>query len=228
MLRECFLSFADDAANLRQLLLTAIKVRLTVWLAMSIFCFLLPNHNPGNDVLQFDLMLPQASDMSGELLMEEKCFSWSQIWEDEQMRREDAAASASSSSSCLKKELEPKAVNAAIIFLQETIFPFILTPLTRWDAARFLSLAHDPQLRFPASTSTLSDGTCRNDPTTKAADDNNDDESMFTVSEQAHAFLPLYPFLIRLAAWILWRLFSLVPHSFGRRGTPAPPVGKKS
>jgi phosphatidylinositol glycan class V len=85
-------------------------------------------------------------------------------------------------------------------------YKVMLSPLTRWDAARFLSLAADPSRRHPyliCDESDEPDGaeTCS--------------VPSFVESEQAHAFFPLVPMLIRAVAYLLvWLPASLIPSTY--------------
>eukprot|EP00550_Attheya_septentrionalis_P000241 CAMPEP_0198290956 /NCGR_PEP_ID=MMETSP1449-20131203/8637_1 /TAXON_ID=420275 /ORGANISM="Attheya septentrionalis, Strain CCMP2084" /LENGTH=620 /DNA_ID=CAMNT_0043989525 /DNA_START=87 /DNA_END=1949 /DNA_ORIENTATION=+ len=93
------------------------------------------------------------------------------------------------------------------------VYRIILTPLTRWDAARFLTLAVDPNSRVPRqkiadididaepnlapqclATKNASSGDCPDGTTPKKQ------ENAFVMSEQAHAFFPLVPLCIRSIA----------------------------
>ena len=83
---------------------------------------------------------------------------------------------------------------------QTVLWFHVLTPHTRWDSARFLRVAHAPQIRNPRwRLEFLEEGmTATNDFATKE-------------SEESHPFLPLFPFLIQVAA----KLLSLsIPASF--------------
>jgi GPI mannosyltransferase 2 len=86
------------------------------------------------------------------------------------------------------------------------MWSFLLTPLTRWDAARFLKIAHEPMIRYPQhqyshhlfnhlsseKTDFTTGNTCPNL------------DHVLQVSEEAHAFLPLFPTLIQgITAFLL-------------------------
>jgi GPI mannosyltransferase 2 len=96
-------------------------------------------------------------------------------------------------------------------FLSNRIWSFFLTPLTRQDAPRILQLSHNPVLRYPqlryqqqfqmkASSDMLVDVTMNNRNETTSCPDWND---IFHHSEEAHAFLPLYPLLIQCMVHII-------------------------
>jgi GPI mannosyltransferase 2 len=75
------------------------------------------------------------------------------------------------------------------------MWSFFLTPLTRWDAARFLKIAHEPMIRYPQeqydshrlnhASIESPENTCPNV------------EHFLQESEEAHPFLPLFPLLIQ-------------------------------
>jgi GPI mannosyltransferase 2 len=66
-------------------------------------------------------------------------------------------------------------------YFKDSWFHFMLRPMTKWDAARFLHLAAHEHIRDPTKL-----------------DDKTNVSSL--VSEQAHAFFPLYPILVRYGA----------------------------
>jgi phosphatidylinositol glycan class V len=211
MLGEKFLSFADDSMSLSKIMVFAVCFRMFIWLAMSVSCHMLPDHNPGDDVLRFPLPeLPPIekevgiSASSGRVLAYQDCrFSL--------LESTTKTATVQDTVSC---SAQPRAVSSTVWLLQHSVYPFLLTPLTRWDAARFLRLAHRPQLRKPtrdgfvAETNECSKVQGDNDTTNTENSDPSFSTSTastclqdpFVESEQAHAFLPLFPFLIRVTA----------------------------
>lgn len=78
----------------------------------------------------------------------------------------------------------------------------VLDGFTRWDAARFLTLAQNPDLRSPRfHSSDFSQESCSN------ADGHHNEcivelTSVFDSSEQSHAFFPMFPTLVRGLALI--------------------------
>jgi len=79
---------------------------------------------------------------------------------------------------------------------KNSIYRFLLLPLTRWDAARFLSIAIYPSLRNPFSeNNSRRILECNIGNTTTNTCDSLEPD--FRSSEQAHAFFPLVPFLFR-------------------------------
>ena len=108
---------------------------------------------------------------------------------------------------------------------KDRIYNTILTPLTRWDAARFLTLAVDHMARIPDPTPThqMSSKTCNNEPNSDTnscssdmEDAKNKNESRFMRSEQSHAFFPLFPIMMRYTAYMIYHLlpFSILPSTF--------------
>jgi len=166
---------AADTSSLSALIRKALIIRLTVLLVMGISCSLIPDHNPGDDVVRFDLR--DTDSPSCFCLKGTYCDCGSNCsWES------------GDGSECLAAD-DLQSLNV----LQRHVYPFLLTPLTRWDAARFLRLAHQPQLYHPRLENCIesSDQTCV-DP--------------FSESEMAHVFLPLFPALIQTIYSVLLRL----------------------
>ena len=98
------------------------------------------------------------------------------------------------------------------------IWSFMLTSLTRWDAARFLQLAHSPSIRYPQVQYQVQTGISRDKGTTLTASNKLSSSNSITpqlscpnidqilqTSQEAHAFYPLYPIMIQiLVAILLW------------------------
>jgi phosphatidylinositol glycan class V len=159
---------ANNDRNLeRCLFLRAFQVRLCMLFAMAVINAIVPTLNdPGDDVVRFNL---RAGDVCYNLKGSFCDCRWSCSWSETDLL--DCAKTTSSSSTHN--------------FLHNQLYPFLLAPLTRWDAARFLRLAHLPQLRVPNYD---------------AVDD------PFRESEQAHAFLDMFPAFIRVATIIIEKL----------------------
>ena len=107
--------------------------------------------------------------------------------------------------------------------LLDMFYYWILTPVTRWDAARFLTIAVDPCARYPYRT--LSDDDSNQQQPTAATDElhckddassSSDsscsimtnttllwDETAFVAAEEAHAFYPLMPLILRHSSLFL-------------------------
>ncbi len=114
----------------------------------------------------------------------------------------------------------------------DRIYNIILTPFTRWDAARFLSLVVDHMARIPDPEKGAriikqekKDETCSTQST--SSDQKHDDDScpseaidaqneLFRRSEQNHAFFPLFPHIIRSTSFIIYYIIPLqfLPSTF--------------
>jgi len=154
------------------LLRKALGVRLGLLLAMAVSCRLIPTHQ-AEGVVAYDLRFTSTP-----------CFALQDTF-CECGRHCDWTAS----SDCAQNNMGNAFGSTSWNLLQQSIYPFLLTPLTRWDAARYLRLALRPQLYTPHTTS----------------------ESPFDESEQAHAFFPLFPACIQYTTKLL---VSIVPSSF--------------
>lgn len=107
-----------------QLLGLLLKFRILLLLAMAISCHLIPDHNPGDDVVRFDMRLGDDCFCRKGHLCEGLALT----------------ESISDDNFC------------AIPSRQTGTAPpwqFFLAPLTKWDAARFLNLALNPAIRDP-------------------------------------------------------------------------------
>lgn len=153
---------------LRRLLLMACSIRLLLLVFMAATDDLIPDHNPGNDVSIFDMRATS------------KCYCLQGLACDPDWNRYTGSRL---NRDCV--DLGPSQ--------QRFLSKSFLQPMTKWDGARFLTLALDLQRREP-------DG--GNDP--------------FLESEQAHAFLPLFPLLIRQGAFFLMQVLpkSFLPPTF--------------
>ena len=190
-----FLSTADSL-TFRQLLGTALLVRLGILLAMALSCHFIPDLVSGDDSLVgFDLrLLTAAADGdAGEPFY----FADAGSFCDCGFACTTGSATNSESSSPILAGF-PNEIRSS----RRTVaafWSFLLTPLTRWDAARFLRLAHRPTIRYPQLERSLlrqsSANTCPID------------SEIIRGSEEAHPFLPLFPALIQItAAALLWGL----------------------
>ena len=185
--------------------------RLVITLLMACSCALIPSHwvYPGDDVVQFHLRTttrnqPQRSHGNGVSDASPFCFAergtfcdcgLTCTWKDG-LDREDSDGDSPSFWIPRRRHCDDDEQNEKENYLQTTIYPFFLTPLTRWDSARFLRLALRPQLRVPNRESdTATDTQQQQQP------------DAFMESEMAHAFFPLYPYCIQLVALCLLWLF---------------------
>lgn len=169
-LRSRFLATADGCP-LKRLVLLALAMRLAMLVAMAVSGFVVPSHHP-ETVAYFELRTNSTcfAQAGSYCACGRDC-----QWED-------------TSSTCARDHGRSN-------LLQRYWYPFILTPLTRWDAARFLRLANQWQLyrpRFEGFTERCwphAETTICNSP--------------FTESEQAHVFLPVWPATIQASADLL-------------------------
>lgn len=141
--------------------------RILYLLCMIVSSAVIPDHNPGDDVLRFDLRLHSSSS----------CFC--------DVGQSCAASFRRGTECAISSDPSPS-------FLPASIWVRLLSPFTKWDAARFLQLALRPQSRYPTLECARGDVA----------------HCDFADSEQAHAFFPFFPFLVNSAA-ICWMF--LVP-----------------
>lgn len=155
-----------------------VRFRLLILLVMALSCHLIPDHNPGDDVLRFDMRLAETDDESCFCLKGHAC---------EQLLIPDVKEVAT----------ENCAIHSDDPFLRSHFWRFWLSPLTKWDAARFLILAVQPSLREPHCSISGS-------------------ECSFAMSEQAHAFFPMYPLVVARFALLMYQLVPtiLLPPTF--------------
>ena len=196
----------------------ALATRLLLLLAMSLSCAILPDFYPGDDVLQFDLRLaltsfstPTSNETSTDNITGEKknhCFCLQ--GHDCDVHWENRRQFIGGSLMCADADNNIQGVTSSRSALLDKLYAFILPPVTRWDAARFLTLSVDPWARYPPThlLLPLCEGDNQsNDQTTCTNNNqsitNNDDETIFHSSEQAHAFFPLLPLVIRYMANLL-------------------------
>lgn len=163
----------------RHVISIALASRFLILCGMMASYRLLPDHNPGDDVLQFDIRLSSG------------CFC-----------REGQACpyypDDLSLSDCSAKKNQTFSRSIITEF-----YKVMLPPLTRWDAARFLSLAADPDRRRP-----LRNDVCDETVVTCST-------LSFVESEQAHAFFPLVPNWIRAVSYLLvWFPPNLLPPTY--------------
>jgi GPI mannosyltransferase 2 len=147
----------------------ALLSRIFILVAMATSCWLFPNHNPGDDVLRFPLRFSERSQ-SCFCLQGQAC---DEIWKDRDTPIH---------TECANPETQrAPAVTAAV-------YEFLLTPLTRWDAARFLDLAVYPSRRDLPRPRQCGAHDC---------------PQLLVQAEQAHAFFPLLPLVLRAVATAL-------------------------
>lgn len=155
-----------------QIAVTALTTRVFLLLAMSISCAILPDFDPGGDVLRFNLRLDDGSS----------CFCTKGHACDASVSLDQRNYENNHMNiSCVETKREGNR-----IYL-DRLYQSILAPVTKWDSARFLTLAVDPLARHPNWNHVGEDSHFITD-------------TMFHSSEQSHAFLPFFPLCIRYVA----------------------------
>ena len=154
---------------------------------MSLSCAVIPDFHPGDDVLQFNLRLEKTDNLTGNT-----CFCLQGHACDDDVER-SSYTTLSNGVLCADFDIiEPR----QRFYWLDKFYYFVLPPITKWDAARFLSLAVDPWMRYPQPP-IVEQKTCNNvENDSTICDATTADDSLQT-SEQAHAFLPLFPLMIR-------------------------------
>ena len=175
----------------------ALASRIVLLLAMSLSCALLPDFYPGEEVLQFEMRLTGASSSSTNKARGQTCYclqghACDDEWKSRR-RIKDIASCA-------------HVVGVRRYMWLDKLYTFILPPVTKWDAARFLTISVDPWTRYPSHIRSkddyinkIEDQTCNSKDATTASCKVDDDAP----SEQAHAFFPLLPLAIRYMTKIL-------------------------
>ena len=190
-----------------------VLVRVVMTLLMALSCHLLPDLYPGDDVIQFELRPVQpyhhglVEDSSSSSSSNSLCFdSLSSGTYGDKFGDHERNGNLECSP---KHQEEQQEQHVQHNWLQTTVYPFLLKPLTRWDAARFLRLALIPQLRFPRTVYGL-------DQPGSSSDVDDDDGDPFRESEMAHAFFPLFPILIQWIANVVqaWIPALLLPETY--------------
>ena len=154
---------ARRIASRGQLITKILCFRLFYLLCMIVSSVVIPEHNPGDDVLRFDLRLKDSSPCF--CLVSQSCA--------------DSAWTGLGGGLCHGSS--PSSLRFYGLWMR------LLSPFTKWDAARFLNIALRQQSRNPPMECIQGD----------------DFLCDFTDSEQVHAFLPLFPIILRSAA-ICW------------------------
>ncbi|KAL3799813.1 hypothetical protein HJC23_010463 [Cyclotella cryptica] len=218
------------------ILKVALASRIVLLFAMSLSCAILPDFNPGDDVLRFELRLSPDLPSAGEdergdcfCLVGHAC----DPFVSSRRRRlgfDKERYHCADSDFGRQSTLEGKPARLAWL---DNLYGFILPPVTKWDAARFLTLAVDPWARYPidwdeieyAHNDTASndiplqhDGTCETNASfcDISSRQQQQDEFRFYSSEQSHAFMPMFPLCIRYFAKALVFVLprNMLPRSF--------------
>lgn len=169
-------SLTEPQTSKTRLVTAILLFRIFYLVAMMLSCQIIPDHNPGDDVLRFDMRF--RDDNHGA----SNCFCLS----GHSCESFNAASDVSQSDCAISKAAHHH--NAS-----SWTWNFVLQPSTKWDAARFLHLALDPHMRDPSISN-----------------------ESYARSEQAHAFLPMFPWILRTTAQLLYRTLpaALLPPTY--------------
>jgi phosphatidylinositol glycan class V len=222
--------------SIRGVINFALVTRLLLACSMVVSCALLPNFNAGNDVHVFDMRLNLLRDSLGTMRENSLCFcleghacevlfsssSSSSVSNDQGIsirdnytKDTDDPARRSNDISWHPKCMDTK--NRNVTLRSINIYNMLLSPFTRWDAARFLTIAVDPRVRYPRlDDDDMLHPECLREET--GGIDAKDicqvrygDDEIFASSEQAHAFFPLFPLILRYLSLFL---ATVIPESF--------------
>lgn len=190
-LRERFLA-TSNGSTAGRLLSLALVSRIVLLVAMAVACAFIPDHSPGDDVVRFALRVVPTSTAS--TTSTPACFALAGTYCD----CGDACTWEDVTGDCAVAATE-KANN----FLQSVFYPAILEPLTRWDAARFLRLAHLPQLYQPFAADEAGETGCDDEDEQDMPQTCQSQADPYKTAEQAHVFFPLFPVAVQGVADIL-------------------------
>lgn len=187
----------------------ALITRLGFLFAMIVSSSLVPTFHAGDGVLTFDMRLDSRDEeMIKDYSGSGDCFCLKGHACDELIFTENIERSQTITRhstlhpKCLVGPENHRDIQGS---MKAKMYNLLLTPLTRWDAARFLTLAVDSRARYPSLFIDSINGEC--DIGQKMQGPNNTcqvpSDDVFTSSEQAHAFFPLFPHIIRYVALFL-------------------------
>ena len=155
----------------KKIALTAILSRIILFVGITISYTLFPDIYPGDDVMQFDLRLNVDNN--------DNVVPFCLVHNN------------NNDNDCNEYEYNKGTISIHTMISKNRFYKNILTGLTRWDAARFLNIATFEQSRYNNN----------NNHNPQQCNDNNnnynEEDNCFVLSEQAHAFFPLYPLIIR-------------------------------
>jgi phosphatidylinositol glycan class V len=203
----------------------AIASRIILLFFMSLSCAIIPDFYPGDDVLQFNLRLENNNNMSNTVAASDTCFCLQGHACDRSVntrRRSTGVNGEACADANDEQQIIMTGTKQRFHWLDQ-IYSFILPPITKWDAARFLTLSVDPWARYPPLSEQATCNEVGDDDITSTCSTrtNYDDvneyyKSELNKSEQAHAFLPLFPITIRYVTNFLIQIIPrcLLPHSY--------------
>eukprot|EP00557_Chaetoceros_sp_GSL56_P012378 CAMPEP_0176479994 /NCGR_PEP_ID=MMETSP0200_2-20121128/2042_1 /TAXON_ID=947934 /ORGANISM="Chaetoceros sp., Strain GSL56" /LENGTH=346 /DNA_ID=CAMNT_0017876087 /DNA_START=144 /DNA_END=1181 /DNA_ORIENTATION=+ len=193
---------------------------------MIVSCALLPSFDAGNDVQVFDMRLNLVGESLGtkhKQYTHSLCFclqghaceilyspsiskNWQGIIDHENVAKKKNSRQRNDKLHPKCMDIKEHKVSSRTI----NIYDKLLSPFTRWDAARFLTIAVDPRGRYPQRCldKNLQDIDLKQDDTCQVR---YDDDDVFASSEQAHAFFPFFPLILRYLSLLLARV---IPDSF--------------
>ncbi len=182
-----------------RIFLLALISRGILLIAMATSCSIIPDLYPGDDVLQFNMRLEDPKDAAGNA-----CFCLQGHACDDGVRTRRYS---DRNYLCADDDIDSSKQRIRYDWLDQ-FYSFVLPPITKWDAARFLTLSVDPWARYSPQQTTCSD--VEDETTTCNATTADEYNKTFDKSEQAHAFLPLFPLIIRYTTALLMKL---IPHN---------------
>lgn len=198
-----------------RLVIIILAVRLFYLSAMAISCHLIPDHSPGDDVLRFNLRLDNddsfATDTAAAVFhvggrdgSGGGCFcrkghacevvAWDHLDAADGAAKLDDRGDDTCAIFWDDVTASSTETSVATPVVSSAMWKFLLAPVTKWDAARFLTLAVQPTVRDP--------GNNERECTTPECFET----KYWQTSEQAHAFLPMFPWVLRTLAlcWFRW------------------------
>lgn len=183
-----------------RIFLLAVISRGILLAAMAMSCAIIPDFHPGGDVLQFNMRLEDHSDAAGSA-----CFCLQGHACDDVAIARRYNPMTNGKYLCADDNDTKQRIRYNWL---DQFYSFILPPITKWDASRFLTLSVDPWARYSSQQTTYSD--VEDDTTTCNATAADEYNKTFDKSEQAHAFLPLFPLIIRFTTGLL---IKSIPHN---------------
>lgn len=227
-----FLKTDKIGESVRGVIKFSLITRILLVFSMVISCTLLPNFDAGNDVQVFDMRLNLLRDSHGTMGDSSSCFcleghACEILFSSSKSKNGHGIIGGGNVDTNTRRRQRndiirnPKCMGGQkrkVAFRTVYIYDILLSPFTRWDAARFLTIAVDPRARYPRLNDGMQNPECliKNIGDIDSKDTchvvhGDDDDYRFTSSEQAHAFFPLFPLLLRYLSLLL---ATLIPQYF--------------